>query len=71
MKLFDTFTTVTLIRTDLVANELILTTFDSAQKNLYGKTIVKVPVLSNGQLQIGGKKDQWCLGYQYCFYFIL
>ena len=65
----DTQHKVTLTRTDLMANELILTTIDSAAKT--GETVVRVPVLGNGMLQIGGKKDQLCLANKYCYFLTL
>ena len=61
----DTHYTVTLKKTDSISNELILTTVDSEAET--GETVVKVP-LSNGQPQIGGKMDEWCLGNKYCYY---
>ena len=63
---FNTQCIVTLKETDLISNELILTTIDSATKT--GETVVKVPLLNNGELQIGGVKDQWCLGNRYCYF---
>ena len=65
----DTQLTVTLTETDLVSNELILTTIDSGSAT--GETVVEIPLLKNGEIQIGGKKDEWCLGNKYCYFLTL
>ena len=57
---------MTLKEIEMISNELILTTIDS--KASTGETVVKVPLSENGEIQIGGKKDQLCLGNKYCYY---
>ena len=61
----DTQYAVTLVKTRWNSNELILTTIDSAAN--FGETVVKVPFSKNGEIQIGHKKDEPCLGNKYCY----
>ena len=61
--------TVALKETDFISNELILTTIDSGAPT--GRTVVKVPLSKKGELQLGAKGDQWCLGNRYCYFLFL
>ena len=60
---------VTLKETNLVPGKLTLTVIDSQADT--AESTIEVPVLNNGTLQIGGKKDQLCLGHTICYFLIL
>ena len=60
---------MTLKETNLASNKLTLTVVDSQATT--AESVVEVPVLSDGTFQIGGKKDQLCLGNRYCFFLTL
>ena len=65
----DTQNQVTLKKTKFEFNELELTVIDSASGA--AETVIKVPVLWDGTVQIGGMKDQFCLGNNLCVYLTL
>ena len=65
----DTHDTVTLKETNLESNKLTLTVIDSLSAT--GESSIEVPILSDGTLQIGGKKDQLCLGNSTCYFLTL
>ena len=54
------FFTVTLKESNLESNKLTLTVIDSLATT--AESSIEVPILNNGTLQLGGKKDQFCLG---------
>ena len=65
----DTFYKVTLKESHRLSNELIMTVIDSQADT--SESIIKVRIRGDGTLQIGGKKDQLCLGSSICFFLIL
>ena len=65
----DTLVQVTLKETKLRSNTLTLTVIDSHSNA--SETFVEVQVLANGDLEIGGKMDQWCLGEKLCVFLTL
>ena len=69
LQIADTHNKVTLKESKLEPNKLTLTIIDSQSTNAESK--IEVPVLSNGTLQLGGAKDQLCLGHQLCYFLIL
>ena len=60
---------VTLKESNLESNRLTLTVIDSQAAT--AESVIEVPVLRNGTLQIGGKKDQLCLGSPICYFLTL
>ena len=64
----DTQSQVTLKKSNLASNKLELTVIDSAKDE--AESVIEVPI-RNGNLQLGGKKDQYCLGNKLCFYLTL
>ena len=65
----DTHNQVTLKKVIFESNKLILTVIDSASDA--AESAVEVPVLENGSLQIGEKKDQASLAHEWGFYLTL
>ena len=60
---------VTLKKSHLESNKLALTVIDSASNA--AESVIDIPVLANGTLQIGGEKDKYCLAHNLCFFLIL
>ena len=65
----DNLNQVTLKKSNRCSIKLTLTVIDSASDA--AESVIEVPVLANGNLQLGGKKDQYCLGNKLCFYLTL
>ena len=65
----DTDITVTLKESNLESDKLTLTVIDSQATT--AESSIEVPILSDGTLQLGGKKDQLCLGNNSCYFLIL
>ena len=64
--LLDTQSKVTLKEAKMESGKMTLTVIDSKSKA--AESVIEVPVLGDGTLQIGGKKDQLCLGDKFCFF---
>ena len=62
---------VTLKESNRDSNKLKLTVIDSLATT--AESLIEVPILSDGTLQIGGKKDQltMCLGHSVCYFLTL
>ena len=60
---------VTLKESNLESKKLTLTVIDSQSGE--AESMIEVPVLRDGTLQIGGKTDQLCLGDKFCFFLTL
>ena len=56
---------VTLKESNRESDKLKLIVIDSQATT--AESVIEVPVLSDDTLQIGGKKDQLCLGHTKCF----
>ena len=69
LKLVDTHYSVTLKESNLQSSMLTLTVIDSQATST--ESLIEVPVLADGTLQIGGMKDKLCLGYPICFFLTL
>ena len=69
MNFVDISNKVTLKESILESNKLTLTVIDSQATT--AESVIEVPVLRNGTLQIGGKKDQLCLGSPVCYFLTL
>ena len=65
----DTFQKVTLKESNRELNKLKLTVIDSLAKT--AESVIEVPILADGTLQIGGPKDQLCLGHSVSFFLTL
>ena len=57
---------VTLKESNLESNKLTLTVIDSLANA--AESSIEVPILSDGTLQIGGKKEQLCLANSTCYF---
>ena len=65
----DTHHTVTLKESNLESNKLALTVIDSQAAT--AESEIEVPISANGTFQVGGMKDQLCLGSPMCFFLTL